>query len=412
MINLSSLQSYNTLFNSLKQLPQLDTPGYSNIAGAYMAGKYGRAMNNALSSNLNTVIKSFRTDASDLNKQTKALTVQADRVGIKADGNAVTGISSQPLKKGAAIKIDQLATKQINQSTLQDAKQTTSLSAGNQSLTLSSGSKSYSVSINIQAGESNSSVLNKTAKSINDLGAGVKARVASDTLGNQQLIVESEKTGKSSAFSMGGDLGNALGLNQSAQEAVNAKFTYNDVGYETESNSVTLDAGKTKLELKDTTEETIALTETPDTTGLQDSVSALAKAYNAFQDTLKANPDNKALQAVSRQMDQMVARAGTSLEQFGITRTSQGKLEVDTDQLAQGIASNPDQARTLFIEKGSLSDKLQSRTDQLLKTPANALIDLQKSTASPSAYQLMNSGLMSQLSKSTQTTGNLFDMFL
>ncbi len=412
MVNLTSFQNYSTLFNSLKQLPQLSTPGLSNIAGAYMAAKYSSSMNKVLSSNLSSTITSFRNDATALSKQAKALTAQADRVGLKTDDNAVTGTTSQQLKTGATIKIDQLATKQTNQSSLFDAKQNTTIASGTRSLTIGSGNKSFTVSIAVQAGEKNGSILSKTAQGINDLGAGFKARVATDTLGNQQLVVEAEKTGEQNGFSISGELGTALNLNQVAQAGADAKFTYNGKDYQTSSNSVILDSGKTTLELKNITAQTVTLNQSADTTGLQERVTTLAEAYNQFQDTLKANPDNKALQAVSRQMEQLVTKNGSALEEFGITKNAQGKLIIDADQLKQGIADNPEEARALFVEKGSFTEKLQSKTEQLLKTPANGLIDLPKTPSSMSSSQLMNSSFVSQFTSTTQSSGYLFDMFL
>jgi len=412
LVNLSSYQSYNILFNSLKQLPQFDTPGLSNIAGAYMTAKYGRSINSALSSDLNSVIKTFRSDTSNLNGKAKDLTAQADRVALSTRSGAVTGTTSQLQKTDNTIKIDQLATKQTNQSALLDSKQATSLASGTNTLKISSGNKSFTVSINVKAGESNSSVLSKTAKGINDLGGGFKARVATDNLGNQQLVVEAEKTGKNKGFAISGGLGSSLGLDKVSQAGMDAKFTYNGKDYQTESNSVTLDSGKTKLELKNTTTETVELDRSADTSGLEEKVTALASAYNTFQETLKASPDNKALQAISRQLDQMVTRSGSTLEQFGITKNAKGILEVDADKLKKGIAEKPDQARDLFVEKGSLSDKLQSKTEQLLRSPASTLIEIPKTATVSSPYQQINSGFLNQLNSTTQSSGNLFDMFL
>lgn len=412
MVNLSPYQSYNTLFNSLKQLPQLDTPGLSNIAGAYMAAKYGRSINNALSFDLSSVMKSFRSDAGNLNTQTKSLTALADRTALKTKDDAVAGTTSRLLKTDNTIKVDQLAAKQTNQSTLLDAKQSTALSSGTRNLTISSGSKNFTVSVAVKAGESNGSVLSKTAKGINDLGAGFKARVATDTLGNQQLVVESVKTGKNNNFTIGGEFGTALGLDKVAQASSDAKFTYNGKDYQTESNSVSLDSGKTQLELKSTTAQEVALNRAPDTTGLQEKVAAMASAYNKFQDTIKASPDNKALQAISRQLDQLVGRNGSELEKVGVTKNTQGKLIIDAEKLKNGIADNLDAARNLFVGQGSLSNRLQSKTEQLLKTPANALIELPKGIVASSPYQLMNNGFMNQINSTSQNSGNLFDMFL
>lgn len=167
--------------------------------------------------------------------------------------------------------MDQLAAKQITQSSVLNAKQGTAPAPGTSSLTLNTASKSFNVTISVAAGRKNSSVLSKTAQGINDLHAGFKARVAADSLGNRQLVVESEKTGKNNSFSIGGALGQSLGLDQVTQASADAATTYNGKAYTTENNSVTLDDGDTRLDLRAVTDEPSVLNRSPDTSGLEDA---------------------------------------------------------------------------------------------------------------------------------------------
>ncbi len=413
MINLSSFQSYDTLFSSLKQLTPLNASGFSNVAGAYMAAKYGKSINRALSSDLSAVMKSFRTDALELNREAKKLTGQTDRSALIAKDNIADGFTTNnQFKNSSTIRVDQLASKQTNQGTLLTAKQKTTLDTGRYEIAITRNNKNYGVSINIQAGESNGSVLSKTAKAINGLDSGVKARVASDTLGNQQLIIESDKTGKENGFTVSGSLSDSLNLNQVALPGANAKFNYNGKDMETDSNAVTLDFGKTQLALKATSASAVTLARTPDTIGLQENVTALVSAYNRFQDTLRNNSENRALKVFNQQLDQLVSKETGSLERFGITKDASGTLKIDADQLEKNLAQNPDEARALFVENGGLADKLKSRTDQLLKTPASTLLNLPKTPGNAPSYQMMNSGFVNQLGISAQSSGNLFDLLL
>ncbi len=413
MISLSSFQSYNILFNSLKQLPSLNSSGFSNVAGAYMATKYGRSINRALSSDLGTVMKNFRTDALALSKSAKTLTEQTDRLSLKTKDEAATGFSiNGQFKAGSTLRIDQLASKQTNQGTPLKANQKTDIASGRMDLTLTSGNRSYGASVTIQAGESNSSLLSKTAKAINGLDAGVSARVASDALGNQQLVIESDDTGKSNGFSISGELSDALGLDQVTQTAADAKYNYNGRDYQNDSNSVKLDYGKTTLELKKTTAAAVTLDHAADVTDMTDRITNLVSAYNSFQDTLKTAPDNKALTAYSQQLEQLVSKNSPALEAFGISQNFYGELEIDAKKLAQKIEDNPEDARDLFVENGSLSQQLVSKAEQLLKTPASTLLDLPNMAQGTSPYQIMNSGLVNQLGISAQSSGNLFDLLL
>lgn len=410
LLNLTAYERYNTLFNALKQLPPVAPPGYANLAGAYMTAKYGRPMNTALSSSLSGIMKSIRTDATALSQQTKDLTARSTRSGLTAADGSAAGVTAQKALAGGSLQIDQLAARQINQGSLVRSAQTSALTPGKQTLSVETGGKSYTFSITTRTGETNGSVLEKTAAGINGLGAGLKARVASDTLGNSQLVVESAKAGTENSFSFSGSLADSMGLNQVTQAPANARFTYNGTAYETQDNQVTLDNGKTTLELRKTTDAPVTLRRTLDTQGLREDVEKLADAYNQLQETLKASPDNKALQAVSRQLNQLVSGRAAELSRFGVTRDAQGSLKVDAERLQAELETRPEEASRLFVDRGSLSDQLQSRSAQLLSSPAGSLIG---SAVPPSAapYQRINSSVVSQLS-STQSTGNLFDLFL
>lgn len=409
LLNLTAYERYNTLFNSLKQLPPVEAPGYANLAGAFMTAKYGSAMNTALSSSLSSTMKTFRDDASSLAKQAGSLTDKAAQSALGTADGAVTGVTASK-DKNATISVEQLATRQVNQSTLAPSGKATTLGAGNHTLSLQSGENTYSFSINVRNGESNGSVLSKTAEGINSLNAGVTARVASDSLGNKQLVVESSATGTNSAFSFSGDASQELGLNQVTQTAENAAYSYNGKAYESQSNTVSADSGKTTLELKKVTDGTAALNRSTDTSGLKDSIKALAESYNQLQSTLKAAPDNKAMQAISRQLNQLVGNRAGDLAKFGVTRNAQGEMKIDENRLDSQIAANPSGARSLFVDRNSLSDRLQSKSNQLLNLPAASLVD-QGLPQSATPYQLSGGNLVSRM-MGTQTTGNIFDLFL
>lgn len=411
MLNINSYQAYSTLFKTLSQLPPMSAPGLSGMPAAYFTAKYAGVMNRTLSTNLGTVMKGFRADTANLKTEAKGLTAMSDRKTVSTGSGAATGITTTSGKTNSTISISQLAARQVNQSTLLEGRKPSALSAGAHALTVTRGDQTYGFTLSSHPGESNSALLTRTADAINGLKAGVNARVASDTLGNRQLILEGEATGKKSSFIVSGTLSEALGLNPITQQATNARYTYNDAEYESDSNTVTLDNGKTTLTLNQVTEHAEPLNQIPDTAGLAHKVTALISAYNRLQDTLTDSNGAVGLQAVSLQLNQLTLRKDEALNTFGISRDIQGRLNVDSRVLQDAIAARPEEARRLFVESGSLSEQLQSRADQLLKVPAGSLIARQTAPLASPPY-LPAGGSPGAHFNSTQTSGNMFDLFL
>lgn len=410
MLNLTSYQAYNTIFSSTKSMPSAGTSGYANLAGAYLTAKYGNALTKNINSNMSGFVSSFRNATAALNKSSKSLTASASTTQLGDEKSAAYGTSELKKSEPFSIQIDRLATKQINQSSTLNAKQDTAMTSGKKTMTLESGKSSFSFSIDVADGDSNETVMKKTAAAINGLGAGVNAKVTSDSLGNSQLQIESKNTGKENSFSTSGALSDELGLSNTTQDAEDSKFTYDGKDFETGSNDVALDNGKTKLTLKSTTSGAVPLDKSAYTKNMKDDVKSMVEAYNSLKEKLESEDSGNALKAVGKQLDRIISDKADSLEQFGVEKDSKGYLKIDQKKLEQQIADKPDEAKALFSGSSGLSEKLKNRTDQLLKSPASDLIS-SKASFNPAPYMARNSNFVAQLTGS-QSSGNLFDMFL
>jgi len=412
VINLSAYQSYQTLFNSMSQVSNSSSSGLNQLPGAYFVGKYGAAINKSLSSQTSGFFKEFRQASSDLKSAAQTLSKTPDQSTVSSPTQSVTGTTTTNTIN--TLKIQQLATKQVNQGKTVASNSKTTLSEGTHTLNIGIGDKSYAVQVDVKATDTNKNVMESVSKKINDLNIGVSGKVSQDTLGNSQLTLESKNTGADNGFTVSGDLAGALGADQNTQAAKDAKFIFNDKDYQTSSNDVTLDNGKTKLTLKKTTDGEENLTLKKDTSAMQKNIEDFVSTYNTLQSTLANQSDNQGLQSASNQLKSTLSRFEGKLSDFGITQNSQGQLQIDKDQLAKGLENNGQEAKDLFNRSSGIAGQIASKTQQLMSLPASKiLMNANTSSSSTSAsYSDMLGQMMNSFAKSSQSTGNLFDMLL
>lgn len=404
------IRSYQMALSAISQLPKIDNPVLSQLPGAFIVSKYTGMLNKAVTSELSNVISSVRNNTLQLNKNAKALTTTPKTFNALAPDNAATGIlGSNYQYKNNTLQINQLATKQVNEGNSFTPKDTNTFAPGAYSMSLKSGSKSYQLDITIGEKETNAFVLNKVAEGINGLNAGITAKVFTNDSGDQNLVLESDNTGTNSAFEVTGTLTTALGVDQTTQEAQNAQFTFNDEDYETQNNTPALDNNKVQLNLKKVTEGTVQLDTSINTDNLANKVNAFVESYNSLQENLNNQSGNRAIKAIGNQLDKMAQNASKDLKEFGIHRDDNGQLKVEQDTLTEAIANNPDRARRLLADRNSFASKVQTRTEQFLKMPANSIADFNKQ--SPNPYHFL-SDRQNTLIKSAFYAGNMFDLTL
>ena len=223
------------MVNSINQVAK---SGYSNT---------GISSSTANSMNRLTSALALKTDAEDLTNSAKKITDStnsgtfAQKSASSEDSTKVTATAENGAYNTVyQIKVDQIATAQVNTGGAVDKNQISSIQAGTNTITIAAAGKSKDISFSVTAGDSNEAVLNKMAKAINDSQAGVKAVVVKNSSNNNiKLQLTLDKTGTNNIFSITDKTGNAVastGIDNISSKAVDAKYEINNVSYTSNSN--------------------------------------------------------------------------------------------------------------------------------------------------------------------------------
>ncbi len=267
------------------------------------------------------------------------------------------------------------------------------------------------VSFDVEAGQSNSTVLSNLASAINAAsGAKVTASVVADTTGTSRLVVTSKETGSSNAVvleDVSGNILDAIGLDDnviagrtaststtggylvSSTDALDAKFKLDGIDIVRGSNSVSDVLTGVTLELKGVQ----GINDTPVTLTIgidKEKVKAVIEQFiNAYNDALgflqsktSVNPENKTREILASDqlfkdlkinlrtlMSSAVTGASPGnpslLSEIGIKAGSDGKLSLsDPAKLNDALASDVRKVSDLF----NASDGLAVRLSSLLET--------------------------------------------
>lgn len=293
-------------------------------------------------------LKQLYGDVSDLASKAKKLTltdldsVFNDRTPTSSDTNVLTATATDAFSQnpGAAeatyeISVAQLAQAQENTGLELNATDTGLVGEGTNTFNINVGGQDYELSIDLVQGDTNEDVLGKMAQAINDAGIGLAAEVRSGSeVGTKKLAVSSNDTGVSAGFTISDLSGNAVtatGAATVSTAAQDAAYEVDGVGYTATTNSIDLDEGKVTVNLQGVGES--VLTVAPDETKVRSAITDMVSEVNALIGSLGKNSDyikDEVLSTIYSFIDDHEKQ----LEAFGITLGEDGKLEVDTNQLA------------------------------------------------------------------------------
>ena len=330
---------------------------------------------------------------STLNDAAGKLTRDGGWNGVNASSSnsavsvSITGIAS---KGTFDIGVSQLSQAQTSVSAARTIDQKMG-SEGN--LKLTQGGKSVDIKYTAE------DTLKTLAEKINDGGAGVTATLLRDASGKEQLMLRSNETGESSAFSVAwGEDGKGaapadMGFSMT-RPAQNAKITVNGVEQQsaTDSFSDILPGVKITVSAVTTSDSRVALTQ--DTDGTKKNIQAFIDAYNALNtllsDSTKYDSESKAagvlqadsstisLQNSMRNVVRGMASSATGslklLSDIGLQTQSDGSLKIaDSAKLDKALTSSPDALKSLFAAPasadgtgGGIATSMKKYTDQLL----------------------------------------------
>ncbi len=263
------------------------------------------------------------------------------------------------------------------------------------------------VSFDIQAGQSNGTVLSNLASAINAAsGAKVTASVVADTTGTSRLVVTSKETGSANAVvleDVSGAVLDALGLDDnviagrtassstaggylySSTDVLNAKFKLDGIDIIRGGNSVSDVLTGVTLELK----AVQGLNDTPATltigvdkakvkATLEEFITIYNEALGYLQSKTSVNPENKTREILasdqlfkdlkinmrtlmSSAVSSVTAGNPSLLSDIGITAGSDGKLSLsDPAKLNDALASDLRKVSDLFNTSNGLAVRLSS----------------------------------------------------
>jgi flagellar hook-associated protein 2 len=287
------------------------------------------------------------------------------------------------------ILVDNLA--QARSAASSNFADTTTAKTGTGTITLSGASESP---VTITIDETNNTLAG-IRKAINASNAGVSATIVSDGSANPyRLLITSNKTGLSNAFTLTDTLsgGQALAMTEQVA-AADAKFSVNGISMSSSTNVVADQIPGLTFTLKAKSANPVTLDLTLDTDSVITAMKALVSAYNEVntfinsQFTYNATTKTAGLlsgdstlrnvqSTLQSKLVQSVANRFTSLGvigQVGLQFNRDGSLTLDEAKLGSVLTSKPTDLAALFLGEGTVADGVSatdSRITSATKTAA------------------------------------------
>ena len=352
-----------SIANSLGFGSGVDTAGLvSDLAAASRAPKAARfdALSRAHQAKVSTLAQarsdldgfadSLESISSGDSLRSQPISSDDMALSVTAKSGALLGTYSgqlviQTLAKAQSVYSENLASK------------TAPVGQGN--LTLTVGSAEYTITID----ETNDS-LDGLAAAINAKGSGVIARVISDA-GAYRIVLKGQ-SGAANAFTLSADIDTPQSLQRFSsdamtmgQEASDAAFTVDGVGYRRPSNTITdVISGMNILLKKANPLAEISISASRPSDSIKQTLTDFVAVFNSLKKDVQAarasNNGNPALRAFERQLDGFVARPLTShgsvnsLSAIGISTMRDGTLSLNMERLEAMLRDYPDAIEAMF----------------------------------------------------------------
>jgi flagellar hook-associated protein 2 len=322
--------------------------------------------------------------ALDTQSEVRAVTARSSddkRVKVSSSGAA------QPAQ--LALRVDKLAQGQTNVSTLFAAADDPMAGSGTLGITVGAGAE-------VVVSFTSLDTLADIASRINEEVPGTHAEVIKTTSGFQ-IALSSSETGEASALAFT-ESGTSLGflegdsLKQIAQDAA---FTMNGISMTRSSNTVTDAVGGLTFELLGThavtdPDTTIAVASDPG--GVETKLKSLVDAFNAVSDLVSAQMvysgvprggdtlfGDSTVRSLQRGMAQVASatyprgEGTTSLGQVGVEIDRNGRMSIDSAQLAKALADDPAALDDLIAGDEGFGNAVDELVTQFTQTGDGAL---------------------------------------
>lgn len=276
------------------------------------------------------------------------------------------------------VTVSSLATGQKNIGTLL-ASEDTPLPEGSYRFTVSLGYDQYSFHFNVSPATSAFELQSKLSDFINKTNVGLEAQVAYNKergLSRLELSASHIGTLGPSSFTLKDTsmppeatkgLVSVLGLDEESFPAKNAKYSINNVSYESYEN-VAVFSDNIRFTFLAETEEPVMIRPVADEHQVSEVLENFIDTYNHLvQAGKKAGTDNKSSAFLLRGLSHLIASNYSSLHSLGITSDEEGYLSLDFEK-ARTSALTGD-AKRFFSKEGTFLNSLETRLSNIIINP-------------------------------------------
>lgn len=359
-VNTKSIYN-NANYNSFLWSNNLNSKNYFNSD----AVQYVRNVKSN-SADLKNVLSEISSGTA-FNKKT-AISSDAESLTVKASDSKYYSFSAQ----SAAVKIDQVATGQINQGQALEAGAKVGANSGYQ-FAVDVNGQAYQFSVNVSAADTNQTLQQKMAEAINSRKIGLTASVSTDAdKKTSTLNIQSQNTGNDpknrfTVRDVSGDTVAKTGVSTVTQAAQDAIYSVNGGSNKTsKTNTVDLGNGYTATLLKASDKE-ITVSRGVDKDYALGKIENLVKSYNGLYGATLANPDDVKANRLFNQLINVSKTYASSLAKVGIGFDSSGNMTVDKGIMAQ--AADDGRLEKFFTENRNTN---YGYTNQLSRIADNA----------------------------------------
>ncbi len=337
-----------------------------------------------------------KTYGNDMSNLLKDFSGTSGKDSILISNNSISNSSAITIKSTTSdatlgsmnIKVDQLASGQINRGGNLSVLGNDFGAASEQEFRINVGGSNYSLAFSTTESDNNLSILQKMAKTINDMKLGVSAEVKYNSSTQEtSLRLLSDKIGATQDGSdlftvsdVSGQAASIAGITTTTEKSKDAVYRFN-IGEIVQSSSNTISHNGVTMQLNKTTSDNVIIgTEKQfDDSNLAQHTNEIVNSYNKLFGSVNANRNgDRLLEGLANQFSSIVSENSEALKKLGITQNVSGYLEFDASRAQdEGYA---DLLKSFFNksneDKNSFVSKLLDINSKIQENPTKFVEDI------------------------------------
>ncbi len=383
---------------------------------------------------LKSKLTTLQNSIIDLAKTGSESKINAFKVSSSNESVVTATATSTALEGSHLLKVSQVAksdTVVTNRIVSADTAISTSQGAGVKTFSITIGGTTTDISVTINNGDTNATILGNIATAINNAGIDVTASAVADTSTTKKIMLVSKSTGSSQAISLSnvtGTLLDDLGLNSTvlsgrtkstttaagysytSTTSLNSQFTLDGIDFEKETNSATDVLSGVTLDLKNAqalTDSEVTLTVSANKESMTSQINSFITNYNAVisylnqKTSIDSTTNTRQIFAgdstivglkyslrniVSGVVSGVTAGDPTLLSDIGIDTARDGTLSLKDSDKLQGKLSSVSAVANLFNSTQGIATKMQTVLKSMLSYGSGQLDLVTKNARSQITY--------------------------